>query len=65
MHLTNMLLTLAVNNELKQIIDNNLMAELQYEFRKGHSAELAATKLTEIITSEMNNFKTAIAIYFH
>ena len=44
-------------------LDNNLMAEEQYGFRKQHSTELATVKLIDNIISEMDMHKTPIAIF--
>ena len=53
-----------IYNQLsKYFNDSNLLAEQQYEFRPGHSIELAAVKLVDSISHEMESGNTPGNIY--
>ena len=43
--------------------DNNLPAEQQYGFRKLHSTEFAAVKLTDYISKQMESVKIPCNLY--
>ena len=43
--------------------DNNLLAEQQYGFRKLHSTEFAAVKLTDYISKQMESDKIPCNLY--
>ena len=44
-------------------ITNNILCEQQYEFRAGHSTELAATKLFDHTYEQMAQQKSPVHIY--
>ena len=53
-----------IHNQLsKYFNDSNLLAEQQYGFRPGHSTELAAVKLVDFISHEMESGNTPGNIY--
>ena len=51
------------NQLLSVFIDNQLFCMEQFGFRRGHSTELAALRLVDHITNEMDNFNVPINIY--
>ena len=45
------------------LTDNQLFCIEQFGFRPGHSTELAALRLVDHLTNEMDNFNVPINIY--
>ena len=45
------------------LTDNQLFCKEQFGFRPGHSTELAALRLVDHLTNEMDNFNVPINIY--
>ena len=48
---------------LHYYIENNLLSLEQYRFRPGHSTELAAVKLVDYLTSQLDNHSTPTIVY--